>query len=105
MRLNEEDVARLVSAVRSILMVRGEVLQALEMALSSLREPLRSLLREEMEAWYGGRRSSLFGGVNGVDPQGYFRLFASIISSPGASREEILAALAQLEERISRKKR
>lgn len=104
-RISPDDVARLVGAVRSILTVRGEIVQALEMALASLREPLRSTLRAELDAWYAGQRRVLFSGLNGTDPEGYFQQFAAIVSAPEATRESILEALRQLEERIAAKKK
>ena len=58
-RVGPEQVARLVGAFRSVYTVSPEVLQALERALPAVDQPLRRLLKGEIDAYFAGERARL----------------------------------------------
>lgn len=103
-RVGPDDVAQLVGAFRSIYTVNPEVLRALELALPAVAQPLRGVLQEELAAYFRAERTRVFDGLpESMDKNGYLQQFVAIISSPDASRETLLEALKQLEERLARK--
>ncbi len=103
-RVRPEQVARLVGAFRSVYTVSPEVLQALERALPAVDPPLRKLLKAEIDAYFAGERVYLFSGLpDDVDPGGYLQQFVAVVTAPDATRETLLEALRQLEERLARR--
>lgn len=103
-RVRPEQVARLVGAFRSVYTVSPEVLRALERALPAVDQPLRRLLKGEIDAYFAGERTRLFAGLpEDMDPGGYLQQFVAVVTTPGATKEGLLEALAQLEERLMRR--
>ena len=91
-------------AFRSVYTVSPEVLRALERALPAVDQPLRRLLKGEIDAYFAGERTRLFAGLpEDMDPGGYLQQFVAVVTTPEATKEGLLEALAQLEERLMRR--